>query len=95
MSPPKAIVSDFGGVLTTPLGNAFAAWSKETGIALEDLGKALSDSLERHGEHPLFVLERGELTEADFVARLQQELGDHHPSIDGIGEALMAGLERN
>jgi putative hydrolase of the HAD superfamily len=94
MSAPKAIVCDFGGVLTTPLGNAFAAWSQETGIALEDLGKALSDSLERHGEHPLFVLERGELTESEFIARLELELGDDR-RIGGMGEAFLAGLERN
>jgi epoxide hydrolase-like predicted phosphatase len=94
VSAPKAIVSDFGGVLTTPLGNAFAAWSQETGVALEDLGKALSDSLERHGEHPLFVLERGELTETEFIARLELELGDGR-RIGGMGEAFLAGLERN
>jgi putative hydrolase of the HAD superfamily len=94
VSAPKAIVCDFGGVLTTPLGNAFAAWSKETGIALEDLGKALADSLERHGEHPLFVLERGELTEDEFIARLELELGDGR-GIGAMGEAFMAGLERN
>jgi putative hydrolase of the HAD superfamily len=94
MSAPKAIISDFGGVLTTPLGNAFAAWSQASGVPLEDLGKALADSMERHGEHPLFVLERGELTEAEFIARLQHELGDDR-RIDGIGDALMAGLERN
>ena len=74
MSAPKAIISDFGGVLTTPLGNAFAAWSQESGVPLEDLGKALVASMERHGEHPLFVLERGELTEPEFIARLEQEL---------------------
>lgn len=94
MSAPKAIISDFGGVLTTPLGNAFAAWSQETGIALEDLGRALTASFERHGEHPLFVLERGELTEPEFIARLELELGDDR-RIGGMGEAFLAGLERN
>jgi epoxide hydrolase-like predicted phosphatase len=93
MSAPKAIISDFGGVLTTPLGNAFAAWSQESGVGLEDLGRALVASTERHGEHPLFVLERGELTEPEFMARLEQELGDH--SLDDMGESLIAGLERN
>ena len=38
----KAIISDFGGVLTTPLGNSFAAWSKKSGIPLEDLGATLT-----------------------------------------------------
>ena len=49
----RAIVSDFDSVLTTPLGNSFAAWSKESGIALEDLGKAIAASMERHSAHPL------------------------------------------
>jgi putative hydrolase of the HAD superfamily len=93
MSAPKAVISDFGGVLTTPLGNAFAAWSQESGIGLEDLGNALVASLERHGEHPLFVLERGELSETEFIARLEQELDGH--TLHGMGETLMAGLERN
>ena len=40
------------------------------------------------------MLERGELTEVEFFARIQSELGDEQ-SLDGMGEALMAGLERN
>jgi epoxide hydrolase-like predicted phosphatase len=94
MSPPKAVISDFGGVLTTPLGNSFAAWSRETGIALEDLGRALVASTERHGEHPLFVLERGELTEAEFIARLEHELGEAR-SLESLAETYFQHLERN
>ncbi|MEX1142762.1 MAG: HAD family phosphatase [Thermoleophilaceae bacterium] len=94
MNRPKAIVSDFGGVLTTPLGNAFAAWSRESGIALEALGLALAASAERHGEHPLFVLERGELSEAEFVERLEREIGDGR-SLAGMTETYFEHLERN
>jgi epoxide hydrolase-like predicted phosphatase len=94
MSAPKAIVSDFGGVLTTPLGNAFAAWSQETGTTLEDLGRALVASAERHGDHPLFVLERGEISEREFIARLERELGDER-RLDAMGEAFLKHLERN
>ena len=66
------VISDFGGVLTTPLGNAFAAWSKESGVPLEDLGTAMAKATEDHGgQHPLFMLERGELTETEFLQRLQ------------------------
>lgn len=93
MTAPRAIVSDFGGVLTTPLGNSFAAWSRESGVPLEELGQALASSTERHGEHPLFVLERGELSEADFVARLEAELDGHR--LTGMTEVLFAHLERN
>jgi epoxide hydrolase-like predicted phosphatase len=89
----RAIISDFGGVLTTPLGHAFAAWSKQSGIPLEDLGKALAASAERHGEHPLFVLERGELSEAEFIGRLEQELGGRR--LDTMTDTYFNHLERN
>jgi len=81
----KAVISDFGGVLTTPLGNAFAAWSKESGIPLEDLGTAMAAATERHGHHPLFVLEKGLITEAQFIAQIEAELGqgrDLHDMLD-------------
>jgi epoxide hydrolase-like predicted phosphatase len=94
MSAPKAVISDFGGVLTTPLGNSFAAWSRESGIPLEDLGRALAASAERHDEHPLFVLERGELTEAEFVARLERELGGGR-RLDDMADTYFEHLERN
>lgn len=90
---PKAIVSDFGGVLTTPLGNAFAAWSQASGLPLEDLGKALAASAQRHGEHPLFVLERGEIPETEFVARIEAELGGR--DLSRMGETLIDHLDRN
>jgi len=90
----RAIISDFGGVLTTPLGNSFAAWSEESGIPLEDLGKALVASSERHGEHPLFVLERGELSEEEFIRRLEEELGGGR-RLDTMTDTYFDHLERN
>jgi len=93
MTAPKAIISDFGGVLTTPLGNAFAAWSQESGVPLETLGQALVASADRHGEHPLFVLERGEIPEAEFIARIEAELDGH--VLDGMTDALLGNLDRN
>jgi putative hydrolase of the HAD superfamily len=89
----RAIISDFGGVLTTPLGNSFAAWSKQSGIPLEDLGMAMVAAAERHGEHPLFVLERGEITEAEFVSRLDAQMGDR--TIGGLLDTYFGHLERN
>jgi putative hydrolase of the HAD superfamily len=89
----RAVISDFGGVLTTPLGNSFAAWSQDSGIPLEDLGRAMAAAAERHGEHPLFVLERGEITEAEFIQRLDAEMGDH--TIGGLLDTYFGHLERN
>ena len=90
----KALISDFGGVLTTPLGNSFAAWQRESGIPLEDLGKAMAAATERHGEHPLFVLEKGEISQAEFLRRVDAEMGEQR-SLDGMVDVYFDHLERN
>ena len=38
MAEVKAIISDFGGVLTSPLAGAFAAFEAHSGIPLAELG---------------------------------------------------------
>ena len=90
----KAVISDFGGVLTTPLGNSFAAWQRESGIPLEDLGKAMAAATERHGEHPLFVLEKGEISQAEFLRRVDAEMPEKR-SLDGMLDVYFDHLERN
>jgi putative hydrolase of the HAD superfamily len=70
----SVLISDFGGVLTTPLQEGFLAYQEESGVSLEELGRALGRAAEEHGDHPLFVLERGEITEAEFGARIAPHL---------------------
>jgi epoxide hydrolase-like predicted phosphatase len=70
----QAVISDFGGVLTTPLFHAFAHVQEEHGIALESLGLAMWRATQERGENPLFPLERGELSEPEFLAILQAAL---------------------
>ena len=90
----RAVICDFGGVLTTPLGNAFAAWSRESGITLEDVGSAMAASTERHGEHPLFMLERGEIDQREFAHRLESELSGGW-RLDTMADIYFKHLERN
>ena len=90
----RAVICDFGGVLTTPLGNAFAAWSRESGIALEDVGKAMAASNERHGEHPLFMLEKGRIDQGEFARRLEAELAGEW-RLDSMAHVYFRYLERN
>jgi putative hydrolase of the HAD superfamily len=72
----RAVISDFGGVLTTPLINSFLAFQRESGIGLEDLGKAMAKVMEADGgRHPLFELEKGNVTEEEFTRRLGEALG--------------------
>ena len=75
----RAVICDFGGVLTNKLMDAFAAFQDETGISMEQLGRGMQRVAERDGEYPLFRLERGELTEQQFLDDLawglEPELG--------------------
>ena len=70
------LICDFGGVLTSPIQEGFLAYQEESGVSLEELGKAMGRAAEEHGDHPLFVLERGEITEAEFRARIEPHLED-------------------
>jgi len=94
----EAIVSDFGGVLTTPLLGSFAAFQDETGIPMESLGRAMGRLAERDGEHPLFELERGRITEEAFLASLRQELAGelgHEPELHRFREIYFDALHPN
>ncbi|HEV2874768.1 MAG TPA: HAD family phosphatase [Thermoleophilaceae bacterium] len=70
----RAVISDFGGVLTTPLSAGFLAYQQEAGVSLEELGRGMQRATEELGEHPLFALERGEISEAEFARRLEEQL---------------------
>jgi putative hydrolase of the HAD superfamily len=72
----RAVVSDFGGVLTTPLVEGFHAYQEEAGLSMEDLGRAMARAAEENGEHPLFELERGQIGEPEFARRLDAHLDD-------------------
>ena len=70
----RAVICDFGGVLTTPLVKGFLAYQDEFGVTAEQLGNAMARAAEEHGEHPLFELERGRISEVEFGRRLERHL---------------------
>ena len=76
MSRIRAVISDFGGVLTNPLWEAFAGWNARVGADPGMLGMALQKAAEERGEHPLYELEKGQLTVDEFTAIVQAELPD-------------------
>jgi putative hydrolase of the HAD superfamily len=94
----EAVISDFGGVLTTPLIQSFMAFQDETGISTEHLGMAMQAVAEADGKNPLFELEKGLVSEADFLARLKTELEPllgHEPQMHRFGEIYFKYLEPN
>ena len=92
------VISDFGGVLTTPLITSFAAVQDDTGIPMEQLGRAMGRIAEREGKHPLFELETGRVTEVDFLAKLADELEPelgHRPEMHRFAEIYFEALHPN
>jgi putative hydrolase of the HAD superfamily len=88
------LICDFGGVLTTPLEAGYLAYQEESGVSLEELGNAMARATKEHGDHPLFVLERGEITEAEFWSRLDRHLGAG-ADLERLRGLFFERLERN
>jgi putative hydrolase of the HAD superfamily len=94
----EAVISDFGGVLTSPLIESFMAFQDHTGITPEVLGKAMQASADADGENPLFKLERGEITEAAFLEQIADDLEPllgHRPEMHRFKEIYFEALEPN
>jgi putative hydrolase of the HAD superfamily len=93
-----AIISDFGGVLTSSMQGSFEAFQEASGIPLAELGGAMTAVGARLGVNPLFELETGRLSEADFLQALGAQLsGQLGREIDmgRFGEQYFAGLVPN
>ena len=80
--------------MTTPLSRGFLAYQEEAGISLEELGLAMARAGEAYGEHPLFALERGEIAEAEFARRLEEQL-DGRFDLGRLRELYFERLEPN
>jgi putative hydrolase of the HAD superfamily len=94
----RAVVSDFGGVLTAPLMLGFSRIQSDTGVPPQAFGEALSRATAADGRNPLFELEVGAISEGQFLARLERELTSilgRPVSLHGFGERFMAELEPN
>ena len=91
----SAVICDFGGVLTSPLVRAFLAFQERSGVSLEELGNAMAKlARDSDGEHPLFRLEKGEISEAEFLRALGDALGGD-VQLEGFGEHYFEHLHPN
>jgi putative hydrolase of the HAD superfamily len=92
------VISDFGGVLTSPLIQSFAAVQDQTGVPFEELVNGMTRIQEEDGRHPLFELETGRLTEADFLRQLGDVLEPvlgHRPELHRFREIYFDALHPN
>jgi putative hydrolase of the HAD superfamily len=94
----QAVVSDFGGVLTSPLLEAFDRVQDRIDVRPEMYRDAMAYCLRHDGVHPLFAVERGEISEREFLARVERGLADTagvRVSLHGFGEQLMSAMGPN
>jgi len=98
MSKIEMVISDFGGVLTTPLSEAFINFQDKVGIAPQSFANAMRHATETTGKNPLFELECGRITEDEFDRQLadalEPELG-HRPDIRKFGLEIFGTLQPN
>jgi putative hydrolase of the HAD superfamily len=98
MSRIEAVISDFGGVLTSPLLDTFKAFEEASGVSLEALGMAMATVARELGANPLFELETGRLSEAQFLGSVGEALSaqlGREISLHGFGERYFDHLAPN
>ncbi len=94
----RAVVCDFGGVLTTPLEGSFQAFADASGVPLEEIAAALLALERRDGVHPLHELECGRVSEPEFMASVAAQIGDalgRDVAMHDFTERYFAGLRPN
>jgi epoxide hydrolase-like predicted phosphatase len=74
----RAVVTDWGGVLTTPILTTVRAWIEADGIDWESYAAVMrpwvSDAYQGDTRNPVHALERGECSNADFEVALAAQL---------------------
>jgi len=74
------------------------AFQDQTGIPAEALGTAMGRVYERDGMHPLYELEKGHVTEHEFLSTLRTELAvelGHEPELHDFKEIYFKALNPN
>jgi epoxide hydrolase-like predicted phosphatase len=102
----SGLVLDFGGVLTTPFDHALRSYCIRDGIAPDALEKIFT--LDQGAQGALTELERGRISQAEFVADLAPALGvdpdgllkrmltDLHPEpqvVDAVAKLRQRGIK--
>jgi len=91
---PRAVIFDWGGVITSPILDTVSAWLQADRIDRDSYAAAMRPWVQRAyggdgADSPIHALERGEVSDAEFEATLAAEL----VRVDG-GPVVAAGLLR-
>lgn len=96
--PITTIISDYGGVLTSPLAGAFAKINERHGLPDTALGEAMARAGEQAGLTLLVELECGRLREDHFLQLLSTQLSadlGRELDLSRFSEHYFEGLEPN
>ncbi len=74
MNHYKALIVDFGGVLTTPLQDAMVEFAGELGIELQDLARAALGAYAGLEDDLVVGFETGKISEDEFAERFAERL---------------------
>jgi putative hydrolase of the HAD superfamily len=77
--PFKALIVDFGGVLTTPLQDAMAGYAESLGIELQDLVRVALRAYAGEDDNLVTGFETGRIPEEEFAAAFAQRLSEVTP----------------
>jgi putative hydrolase of the HAD superfamily len=77
----RALVVDWGGVLTEPLGAAIESWAAADGVPMDDYVAVMREWLgveqaQLARDNPVAALERGEIEVPHFEDRLAARLSE-------------------
>jgi putative hydrolase of the HAD superfamily len=96
----RALIVDWGGVLTSPLQDTMTSWCEADGLDYADFRQVMREWLGRSFDHdaatnPVHALERGEMAVPDFerelAARLRTRDGETIEA-DGLLTRMFAGF---
>ena len=96
MSNVKALVIDFGGVLTSPLQIAMVRFSMELGIELQDLVRVALKAYSGESDDLVHDFETGHVTEEEFCKAFAQRLKDEtgvEVESERLVDRIFSGLE--
>ncbi len=95
MSAYRSLIVDFGGVLTTPLGDAMANFAKAQGIELQDLVRVALAAYHGEGDDLVVQFEKGAIPDAEFALAFAQRLTEasgREVEAEGLLQRLLGSL---
>lgn len=93
---PRALIVDFGGVLTTPLQDAMARFAESIGIELQDLVRVTLKAYAGEDDDLVVGLETGRIPEDEFAVAFARRLSEVTPRLvdpTSVVHDLFAGME--